>query len=226
MSGNQDRGDVVESLACCFRVLLQNDRTKAAGCEDLIECRRIKSGRGGNTREDLWMADVLRPTEKGLEDRQVERPESLGVSLTDPRPSFQRRQRLAGIPRTDLGHVEDGRVFVLCHGRHPVRTVVVGESPVRPFDRHQHETPVADLETVAEFFSQATQANRCVVAPGSEVVRVDGEHFSHGVSCGIHRPRWLGHEQAARRKRALSPLCDLSAPPCSSGGVHRSATRT
>jgi len=80
-------------IPCCFRVLFQDDRTKAAGCEDLIECRRIEPRRSGNTREDLWVADVLGPAKKGLKDRQIERPEFLGMGLTDPRPSFQRRQR-------------------------------------------------------------------------------------------------------------------------------------
>lgn len=91
--GNQNRGDVVEPLARRFRVLLQDDRTKAAGGEDLVERRRIESRRRGNTREDFRMADVFCPAEKGLEERQIERPESLGMGLADPRRGFQRRQR-------------------------------------------------------------------------------------------------------------------------------------
>jgi len=33
----------------------------------------------------------------------------------------------------------------------PVRTVIVGESPVRPILWHQNKVPVPDLEMVAEF---------------------------------------------------------------------------
>jgi hypothetical protein len=149
--GNQDRGDIVEPLARRFRVLLQDDWTKVAGGEDLIERRRIESRRCSNTREDFRMADVFCPAEKGLEERQIERPESLGMGLADPRRGFQRRQTGAGVPRADFGHVEGRRILVLRHGRMPVRTVIVGESPVRPILWHQNEVPVPDLEMVAEF---------------------------------------------------------------------------
>jgi hypothetical protein len=63
-----------------------------------------------------------------------------------------------------------------------VGSVVLAERPVGPSLRHQDETATGDPEAPGEIFFQPTQADRCVIAPWSEIVGVDQdlEHQAPG----------------------------------------------
>jgi hypothetical protein len=61
-----------------------------------------------------------------------------------------------------------------------VRSMVLREDSIRPILRHQDEVPVLHAESIAKFPLQAPQADRRAVAPGSQIVGIDGEGERHG----------------------------------------------
>jgi hypothetical protein len=80
-------------------------------------------------------------------------------------------------------------------------TVIIQKSPIAPLLRYQHEAAVQNADPSRTLGLQATQPDRRVEAPGSEVIRVD-----HEVEHGTHREAaarsaWHdGHGHMARRK--------------------------
>ena len=82
----------------------------------------------------------------------------------------------------------------------PVSAMIVVEDPIGPIFRHQHEAAPNNSESARELVLQATQADRRVEAPRSEVVRVDHDlqHYGRELPdpCAA---RQIGHGQSPRR---------------------------
>jgi hypothetical protein len=80
-------------------------------------------------------------------------------------------------------------------------TVIVEERPIAPLLRHQHKAAVQGADPPRTLGLQATQPDRRVETPRSEVIRVD-----HEIEHGNHREaaarsgRQDGHGHMARRK--------------------------
>jgi hypothetical protein len=100
--------------------------------------------------------------------------------------------------------MECGRVRILDPRRVAMGQVVVAEPSVRPVIRNQDKIPVCHPEAIAEFLLQTPQADRRVVAPGSEVVGINRDLENHGITEGFgetHRlPRHVGQGHSDRRK--------------------------
>ena len=100
-----------------------------------------------------------------------------------------------------IGNLELRRILVLPGGRIPMGTVIIEKRAITPLLRHQHEAAVQNADPPRKLGLQATQPDRRVEAPGSEVIRVDREveHGTHREAAA--RSAWHdGHGHMARRK--------------------------
>lgn len=165
-----------------------------------MERIRIQTATRGEASQHPGIADIFTAAEEGLEQRRIESPEAGGTRLSDPRASLKRRKAGSRIGIPGLGDTESRRVLVLRGGSVAVGAVIFAEDPVAPFLRHQHEGARREPETTRELALQATQPNRRVVTPGSEVVRIDHE-FEHGAhrEPAARPSRQAGHGQRSRR---------------------------
>ena len=101
----------------------------------------------------------------------------------------------------DLGDLESRRILVLPGRRIPMGAVIVEERPIAPLLPHQHKAAVQGADPPRKLGLQATQPDRCVETPRSEVIRVDHE-VEHGTQRdAAARSAWHdGHGHMARRK--------------------------
>ena len=131
--------------------------------------------------QNLEIADVFGPAEERLEDGQIEGRESVRVGVPHPRAGLQSRKAAPWIRMPGVRNLKLRRVLVLPGSRLPVGSMIVPKGPIDPILRHQHEAAMNGAELPRELGLQATQPDRRVEAPGSEVVRIDheSEHDAH-----------------------------------------------
>ena len=95
------------------------------------------------------------------------------MNFSRPRRRLKRRQAGARIPIANSRDLKCRCVRVLSPCCVTMGTVIVGECAVSAVLGNEDKIPVSDRDTVTEFFLQTPQANRRVIAPGSEVIGID-----------------------------------------------------